>query len=304
MSYQKFQPPKTGTEIEAFLRVCFDRVEQAIRPDVNRRNVQLRHVLTNALGTFAGVSCACLSFLLLADIAVANDFAELPEELEVELALSALPEELQAHATIYVRDPKTGFVVHRQGSNGWVTFVARTSVRFHEADWEYEYPIDQIIPMAYDKVGQAHHLVPYFDIERMRIDGVSAPEAKRVIHSRFAEGTYSAPSKGGMSYMLAPIHRAYMEPAISSYLGTVSFPHHMPYAPHVNAASFGAMDPHGHSGVLDHGGPDSGAHGYMYFLVQPDQGEAIRTKYADLLTKLCKHHSNWCLPDPQQPEKE
>ena len=99
--------------------------------------------------------------------------------------------------------------------------------------------------------------------------------------------------------MFAPIHRAYMEPEKSDLLGTMSFPHHMPYAPKVNAKALGTMDPYGRSGILDHGGHDSGMHGYMYFLVQPDQAKAIRDSYADLLTKLCKQHSNWCLPDPQ-----
>ena len=249
-------------------------------------------------------SVLLFTLLLFADASYGEDFVELPRDLEVRLALSALPEELQSDATVYVRDPKKGFVVHRQGSNDWITFVARTSVRFHEADWEYEYPSDQLIPQAHDQVGQAHHVIPYFDIERMRIEGVAAADAKETIRQRFADGTYKAPSRGGMSYMLAPIHRAYMEPAKSNFIDTVSAPHHMPYAPHMNAATLGAMDPHGRSGILDHGNHDSGAHGYMYFMVQPDQAEAIRAKYAGLLDGLCNHHNNWCLPDPQWLTKE
>ena len=246
------------------------------------------------------VAASCLSLFALTNPALAEDFVELPQDLEIELALSALPEELRAEASVYVRDSKKGFVVHRQGSNEWMTFVARTSVRFFQADWEYAYPSDQIIPIAYDKVGQAHHLIPYFDIERMRIEGVPAAEVKKIIRQRYADGTYTAPKQGGISYMLAPIHRAYMEPAKSDFIGTVSFPHHMPYAPNVNAKALGTMDPYRRSGILDHGGHDSGAHGYMYFMVQPDQAEAISTNYSDLLTKLCNHHSNWCLPGAQQ----
>ena len=242
---------------------------------------------------------SCLFLFSPINPALADDFVELPQDLEVELALSALPEELREDATVYVRDPKKGFVVHRQGSNAWITFVARTSVRFYEADWTYTYPSDQLIPQAHNTVGQAHHVIPYFDIERMRIECVPAAETKKIIRQRFADGTYTAPKQGGMSYMLAPVHRAYMEPAKSDLLGTMSFPHHMPYAPNVDAKTMGAMDPHGRSGLLDHGGKDTGAHGYMYFMVQPDQAEAIRTNYAGLLTKLCNHHSNWCLPEAQ-----
>jgi hypothetical protein len=252
--------------------------------------------VTKPLSKLVGAIATFLSIFIAINSAWANNFVELPQELEVTLALSALPEELQSEATIYVRDPKKGFVVHRQGSNEWITFVARTSVRFYEADWTYEYPSDQIIPQAHNIVGQTHHVIPYFDIERMRIEGVSATAAKKILRKRFADGTYTAPTKGGISYMLAPIHRAYMEPAKSNFIGTVSFPHHMPYAPHVKGEKLGIMDPHGRSGILDHGGHDSGPHGYMYFMVQPDQAEAIRAKYADLLSKLCKHHANWCLP--------
>jgi hypothetical protein len=244
------------------------------------------------------IAIACCFFGLLGNTSASN-FVELPQELEIELALSALPEGLRADATVYVRDPKKGFVVHRQGSNDWITFVARTSVRFFQADWDYEYPSDQIIPQAHGKVGQAHHVIPYFDIERMRIEGVPATEAKTIIRARFADGTYKAPTQAGTSYMLAPIHRAYMEPAKSNLIMTVSFPHHMPYAPHMEAAKLGALDPHGRSGLLDHGGEDTGAHGYLYFMVQPDQAEVIRANYSDLLTKLCKQHSNWCLPAAQ-----
>lgn len=226
----------------------------------------------------------------------ADGTVELPRDLEIALALSALPEDLQSEATIYIRDSDEGFVVHRDGTNGWVTFVARTSVRFYGANWEYDYPSDQLIPQAHDTVGLAHHVVPYFELEKMRIDGIAPAEAKRLIRERFSIGTYSAPQHGGLSYMLAPIHRAYMEPEKSDLIATVSFPHHMPYAPYATLGKFGEMDPLGRSGILGHGGNDSGPHGYLYFMVQPDQAEAIREKYADLLKRLCEHHSNWCVP--------
>ncbi len=274
------------------------------KPKNKNRNMTMAENSLRSLLRRAIVVAGCISLFALTNPALAEDFVELPQDLEIELALSALPEELRADATVYVRDPKKGFVVHRQGLNDWTTFVARTSVRFFQADWEYAYPSDQLIPMAYDKVGQAHNVIPYFDIERLRIEGVPAAETKQIIRQRYADGTYTAPKQGGLSYMFAPIHRAYSEPAKSNLITTSSFPHHMPYAPHMNAAKVGAMDPYGRSGILDHGSQDSGAHGYMYFLVQPDQAEAIRASYSDLLTKLCKHHSNWCLRDTQQPTKE
>ncbi len=236
-----------------------------------------------------------LLLMCISTLALAEKFTELPQDLEIELALSALPEDLQEQATVYVRDANRGFVVHRQGTNGWSAFVARTSVRFYEANWEYTYPSDQLIPQAHDEVGMVHNVLPYFDIESMRINGVIAEDAKKALRTRFNDGTYTAPRTGGLSYMLSPIHRAYMEPANSNLIMTVSFPHHMAYAPYVNIANLGTMDPHRRSGTLDHGGEDTGPHGYLYFMVQPDYAEALRVKYAGLLVRLCEHHSNWCL---------
>ncbi len=227
----------------------------------------------------------------------AQDFVDLPRDLEVALALSALPEALQDDASIYVRDSERGYVVHRDGTNGWMTFVARTSVRFYAADWEYNYPTDMLIPQAHTDLGLQNHVQPYFYIERLRIAGTPAAEAKRLLRERFSDGTYTAPERGGLSYMLAPMHRAYMAPAQSGEIMTVSFPHHMPYAPHVSPMEFGAMDPYGRSGVLDHGGTDAGPHGYFYLLIQPDQVAEIQVKYADLLDRLCDQHAGWCLPE-------
>ena len=226
----------------------------------------------------------------------ADELVELPQDLEIELALSALPEELQDAASIYIRDPRKGFVLHREGSNGFATFVARTSTRFYEADWDYTYPSDQLIPIAFDSVGAKHHMVPFFDLERMRIDGVPPDEARKMLRKRFSDGTYEAPTKGGISYMFAPIHRAYSAPAKSDEMITVSFPHYMPYAPDVVSAELGPMDPHGRAGTLDHGGHNAGPHGYFYFMVAEDQADQIRKKYAATLDRLCKLNANWCLP--------
>lgn len=255
---------------------------------------------TRSLKSFTSVlkTAAALAAMMTAPTSAETaDFVPLPLELEVELALSALPSDLREDAAIYIRDPNDGFVLYREGSNGWMTFVARTSPRFYEAEWDFGWPSDVIIPQAHDEVGQAHHVKPYFDLALMRIAGTPADEAKAVMRQRFEDGTYTAPEKGGLSYMLAPIHRAYLAPAQSDRLITVSFPHHMPYAPNMPTSRLGTMDPHFRSGTLDHGGQDTGPHGYMYFMVQPDQVAAIQEEYAELLTKLCDLHDNWCLPN-------
>ena len=50
----------------------------------------------------------------------------LPRDLEIQLALSALPPHLRDNATVYVLNPAKGFEVARKGTNGFHAFVART----------------------------------------------------------------------------------------------------------------------------------------------------------------------------------
>jgi hypothetical protein len=50
----------------------------------------------------------------------------LPRDLEIQLALSALPPHLRDNATVYVLNPDQGFEVARKGTNGFHALVART----------------------------------------------------------------------------------------------------------------------------------------------------------------------------------
>ena len=254
-------------------------------------------VRSTTIFIIAAVSVVVVLLLSIVQPAIADDFVELPHDLEIELALSALPEELQDGATIYVRGTKKGFVLYREGTNGFTTFVARTSVRFYDADWPYTYPSDQLIPVAFDRVGAQHHMQPYFDIERLRVEGVPPERAKTIQRTRNLESNKTAPPQVGHSYMFQTLHRAYGAPAQSDEKITVSFPHYMPFAPYVITEHLGPMDPDGRVGSLDHGGPNAGPHGYLYFMVPQDQVSEIRTKYADMLDQLCQLHANWCLPD-------
>ncbi len=242
---------------------------------------------------------ALLTLLALSITGPANaeDMIELPRDLEIELALSALPERLQSGATVYLLDPAKGYLLHREGGNGFATFVARTSIRFYEAAWQYGYPSDQLIPMAFDSVGIEHHMQPWFAIAKMRAEGVDPEAAKTKLQNDFRDGFYRAPVKGGLSYMLAPIHRAYLAPEVSDEMITVSMPHYMPYAPYVTPAQLGNDTPmNGGPFVLNHGGKDSGPHGYMMFMLPMPKADGLRAKYAPLLEKLCGLHDKWCLP--------
>lgn len=57
---------------------------------------------------------------------VMNKIEPLPRDLEIQLALSALPPHLRDSAAVYILNPDKGFEVAREGRNGFHTFVART----------------------------------------------------------------------------------------------------------------------------------------------------------------------------------
>jgi hypothetical protein len=61
---------------------------------------------------------------------VMNKIEPLPRDLEIQLALSALPPHLRDNATVYVLNPDKGFEVARKGTNGFHAFVARTGDEF------------------------------------------------------------------------------------------------------------------------------------------------------------------------------
>jgi hypothetical protein len=59
-----------------------------------------------------------------------NKLQPLPRDLEMQLALSALPPQLRDNATVYVLNPQKGFEVGRKGTNGFHAFVAGTVRNF------------------------------------------------------------------------------------------------------------------------------------------------------------------------------
>ncbi len=257
--------------------------------------MMLKFDRTNKIRLIALLFAAIL-FGEIARSSYAAKLVDLPRDLEIQLALSALPEDLRDKATVYVLNPAQGYEVFRQGTNGFVTFVGRSSTRFYQADWPYDYPPDQLIPVSYDSVGVEHHLSPWFDIAKMRAQRVGPEKVREIIQARYRDGTYSAPKKGGISYMLAPIHRAYSEPEISAKSDTFSFPHHMPYAPHISGQQLGNHNPmNGGPHALNHGGDDTGPHGYMVFMIPGPKANHIRATYAPMLNQLCSLHMNWCL---------
>lgn len=153
---------------------------------------------------------------------------KMPADLETDYALSALPPHLRKDATVYLLDPEKGYYIGRQGSNGYICFIART-------EWAWsEFRNDLCTPISYDAEGARSIFPVFLDVAAMRASGKYQPaQVKDSIVQRIRAGIYKAPSKPGMSYMLAPVMRVYPAgPDVKQPL-TVSMPHYMLYAPYL-----------------------------------------------------------------------
>src|ERR1700722_2676995 len=101
----------------------------------------------------------CILFSLTASAQNArgtNKVEPLPRDLEIQLALSALPPHLRDNATVYVLNPAKGFEVARNGTNGFHAFVARTGDDTFHGTWPFtEYRDDILYPISFDEAGAA-----------------------------------------------------------------------------------------------------------------------------------------------------
>ena len=254
-------------------------------------------MLTNRQKIIAITATLCL-LLTLAKIegAQAADTIEpLPRDLEIELALSSLPPHLRDNATVYVLKFDQGYEVVREGANGFHAFVARTSSDVYKGSWPFtEYPDDLLIPIAYDRAGAKENMRPLFDMAKMRAEGVAPGAAKKMIHDRYKTGFYKAPERAGISYMLSPVLRAYMDPDKSSEIGTFNFPHYMFYAPNVSNEDIGGSLPPAVYPWAFRPGP----HGFINLRAGEREIADINKEYEGMLARLCKIKEAFCLPEP------
>ena len=237
-----------------------------------------------------------------------NKLEPLPRALEIQLALSALPPHLRDNATVYVLNPAKGFEVARNGTNGFHAFVARTGDDTFHGTWPFtEYRDDILYPISFDEAGAAAQMRIFFDAAEMQAKGTPPEELKRVMQERFKEHYYKAPERAGLSYMLSPILRTYVNPEANDTVATSNIPHVMYYAPDVsNHEIGGAMPAPEHlTYFMQHGRwPDTpypfvilhGPHGYMIQFRGVTERDAITGGYEGMLAQLCKIKEAWCLP--------
>ena len=223
-----------------------------------------------------------------------NKIEPLPRDLEIQLALSALPPHLRDNATVYVLNPDKGFEVARKGTNGFHALVARTGDDTMRGSWPLtEYRDDILYPISFDSAGAKAQMRVFFDIAEMQAKGTPPAELKRIIQDRYKTEYYKAPERAGVSYMLSPVLRTYFNPDENGNVVTANFPHVMYYAPNVSSEDVGGGPLGGglYPFLILHG-----PHGYNIQSVGVTERAAITKEYEGTLARLCKIKEVWCLP--------
>lgn len=243
------------------------------------------------------LSAALLSFLANGVLAQADKplkpIQPLPKDLEIELALSALPPHLRNGATVYVLNPAKGFEVARKGTNEFHAFVARTGDDAFRGNWPLtKYRDDILYPVSFDAAGAKANMRVFFDAAEAQARGTSPAALKKTIQERFRTGVYKAPERAGVSYMLSPILRTYINPDKNGVVETINYPHVKYYAPEVSNRDIGGGKPGGAAPFV----MTPGDHGYM---IQPQgrqETAEITGEHAAMLSRLCRINQLWCLP--------
>src|SRR5436190_14480333 len=127
-----------------------------------------------------------------------NAIEPLPRDLEIQLALSALPPHLRDAATVYVLNPARGFEVARPGTNGFHAFVARTGDDTFRGEWPLkQYRDDILYPISFDEAGAKAQMQVFFDAAEMQAKGTPPEELKKIIQERYKSNYHKAPERRG-----------------------------------------------------------------------------------------------------------
>lgn len=209
----------------------------------------------------------------------------LPRSLEVRLALAAAPPHLRSQATVFVLDPAKGYVIERQGTNGFTCYVQRTD--YMREDYSDGY----IAPECQDAEGTKSIVPVEFDIERLRAEGKLSPaELKQEIIRKFKDGVYHSPARPGIAYMLCPVVRLYGGPG-SRETAAMNMPHYMFFVPNLDAKEVGAGPVMGPYPYFINPGPMA----YLILNVGQTEKAQINNDSAELLKEACAYRSDLCI---------
>jgi hypothetical protein len=218
---------------------------------------------------------------------------KMPADLERDYALSALPPHLRKDATVYLLDPAKGYYVARQGSNGFICFVART-------EWAWgEFRKDLATPISFDGEGARAIFPVDRDVAAMRATGkFTARQIKDTVISRIHRGIYKAPARAGISYMLSPLMRVYTGDPNNNQIMTMSMPHYMYYAPYISDSDIGSNSdspPYLNNPSSTVLGKGKGPYGYIILPAGEKEADKIVKANSDLLHRLAAYKSYYKL---------
>lgn len=214
----------------------------------------------------------------------------MPPQLETQFALSALPPALRDKATVYLLDPKSGYRLARRGTNGLACLVERTV-------WEMaDFRNDIYIPLCYDAVGVDAHFKVMIDAAALRAQGLGPAALKAEVEKRYRNKTYRAPSKPGLSYMIAPVMRTIGPPDLKVH--TMAMPHLMFYAPFISNEDIGAQPNLADRASLawpfiDRQG--NAEQSYMIHMIGEAEKAQILAREEPLIDALCAYRAVLCL---------
>ena len=187
----------------------------------------LQFVILFLLVSVALSKVSALSGKTPTDVAQVTTLIFLPQEQEIELALSAGPEHLRSEATVYVFSTK-GYEKIRTGKNGFTCMVNRDGNQAGDNDLK---------PTCWDAEGGATIVPVMLRVGQLLAEGRTADEIKRDIEAGFSAGSFSSPRKTGIAYMLRG--DVQYDPKTKEISKTLFPPHYMIYAPGVTNADIG-----------------------------------------------------------------
>ena len=151
--------------------------------------------------------------------------ASTPRERQIELALSAAPDEVSSKAAVYVLGPK-GYEKVREGTNGFSCLIERSFKGTTQTS---------SAPACFDAEGSGSIMVAYLRREELRAEGKSEEEVKEDIAQGYKDGRFKVPGPGFL-YMMSNENFVYNN--VSGKSGFVA-PHLMFYAPNKTANDVG-----------------------------------------------------------------
>lgn len=153
--------------------------------------------------------------------------ATVPRAKQIALAMSAAPREISSKATIYILTAH-GFEKARTGTNGFSCLVDR-KLQGHIAV--------TLEPKCFDAEGTRTLLPVSLRTEQLRAQGKTEAQIAADIAARYASGTFRAPRKPGLIYMMSPYNILPRGPNNADY-GSVAG-HLMFYAPYMTPKDLG-----------------------------------------------------------------